>query len=388
MGYGSPRPNGNMNGKGKKGGKRKQAKKARQQAEKRMQNRTMRGRQKYALENLQFRRRVESVNGRGGIDPKYYSLPEDVKPKKRGKDYFFVMRKFVCFLMALVLLISVAYYVLGYVKIDAIPPQYLALFMETEPKPEESTDETDKNNGEEGENNGEEGENSGGEEANADVSSIKREGEEGAGEGAEGEGEGSGEEGSGDGEGEAGEGDGEKADEFTGTAYGVLDPVFGFIKYVGRKFNIDLSNIGDSPLYDQMIAKYEVGMVDNIAGYALLAFPVGLILYVVSALIMFIKAFLGMFNKRIYKCFGLGSIFMILFAALTAFGGLAFVTPIDGKMDFGGIVNILIDGITGAGGFTGGYGLLILIGLPVITLILSMFCRKKVPYSIFDTFGD
>ncbi len=377
MGYGSPRPNGNSGGgNGGRRGKKKKAKKAGKQAELRMQKRIMRGRQRYAIQNQTYRRRVQALNGNGGIDPKYYSLPEDIKPKKRGKDYFFVMRKFVCFLMALVFLISVGFYVLGYLKIDAVPQQYLALFMETEPKVDDQTPDDN------GEDANQEEENTGGEESNADVSSIKREGEETDGDGADGE---NGQ----DAEGEEGEnGEGSNANAFEGTAYGLLDPIFGFIKYVARSFDKDLSSLGDSPLYDQMVSKVEVGMADQIAQYAILAFPVGLILYVVCALVMFIKAFLGMFNKRIFKCFGLGSIFMIIFAALSAVGGLAFLTPIDGKMNFGDILGVVMNGITGDGGFTCGYGWLILIALPVVTLILSMFCRKKVPYSIFDTFGE
>ena len=147
-------------------------------------------------------------------------------------------------------------------------------------------------------------------------------------------------------------------------------------------------NFGESPLYDQMIAKVEVGMADTIAPYIILAFPVCLILYVISALIMMFKAFFGMFGKRIFKCFGLGAIFMILFAAVTAFGGLAFTTDLGATMAYGDIVGILTGALNGAGGFSGGYGLLILLALPILVLILSMFCRKKIPFSIFDTFGE
>lgn len=385
MGYGAPRPSGGNNGNGKKGGKKKQSKKDAKIAERKIKARTQRERQRYAVQNVKYRRKVEAVDGRGGIDISYFRMPEDVKPKK-GKDYFFVMRKFVCFLMFLILLISIAYFALGFVKIDAIPANYTALFIETEKKAEEVKEPDDEG----GENGGEEG----GEASNADVSGILRaDGDEtpSTGEGEEGEGN----------EGEEGDGE-EKKDEnaFDGTAYGALDPIFGFLKFVGRKVGIEI-NLGESPMYDALIAKFEAGMADSIAQYVILAFPVALILYIITAFVMMLKAFFGMFGKRIFKCFGLGSIFMIIFAAVTALGGLAFITEVNAKIDFKGIIKILIGGIpgtegmvnqimgtTGSGGFSGGYGLLIILVLPIITLILSMFCRKKVPYSIFDTFGD
>ena len=381
MGYGMPAtPPDNKNG-GKKKSKRKTEKEKARRAERRARAAQLRNRQNYAIENTRFRRKVESIEGRGGIDTEYYRLPADRKQKK-AKDYFFIMRKSVCFLMFLVLLVSVAYFVLGFVKIEQIPAQYTALFVETEKKAAETDEETGDTTEETGDTTEETGDTT--EEAqnaasglyNADATA-----EEG-GETSEGE--------TAEGEGSETEGESEEettAPAFDGTTYGVLDPIFGFIKYVGNKLNMDL-NFGESPLYDQMIAKVEVGMADTIAPYIILAFPVCLILYVISALIMMFKAFFGMFGKRIFKCFGLGAIFMIIFAAVTAFGGLAFTTDLGATMAYGDIVGILTGALTKAGGFSGGYGLLILLALPVLVLILSMFCRKKIPFSIFDTFGE
>lgn len=362
MGYGAPStpPPGDKK-KNKKKSSKQLAKEKQLRAERKARAAQLSNRQRYAMQNANYRSRIEAIEGRGGVDNSFYRLPEDRK-QKRGKDYFFVMRKMVCFLMFLVLLVSVAYFALGFVKIDAIPGEFLALFAETEAKaPEEDGDET------------EEEENTEGEASSADFIGAKNaEGEEAATEGE----------------------DTEVADDteattntFEGTLYGVTDPIFGFLKFVGNKVNIDI-NLGESPLYDQMIAKVEVGMADSIAPYIILAFPVALILYLITAFIMMIKAFIGIFGKRIVKNFGLGSIFMIIFAALTAFGGLAFTTELTATMNYGGIVNILMGLITQTGGFTAAYGLLILLALPVIVLILSMFCRKKIPYSIFDTFGE
>lgn len=364
MGYGRPAAPETNGGKGKS--KKKQAKEAALRAERRARAATLRTRQQYAIENSSYRRKIEAVEGRGGVDTAYYRLPAD-KKQKRGKDYFFVMRKFVCFLMFLVLLINIAYFALGFIKIEQIPAEYTALFLETEKKAEETEEE--ENGGETGGETEEETP------ANAGASTVyaaDEGGEPGEGEPAEGE---------------TGEEEEEEADTFDGTIYGVTDPIFGFIKYVGSKLNMDI-NLGESPLYDQMIAKVEVGMADDIATYIIIAFPAALIIYIIIALVMMIKAFVGMLGRRICKCFGLGSILMIIFAALTAFGGLAFTTDLAAKMDFGKVVDILIGYLTGTGGFTGGYGLLILLALPLLVLILSMFARKKIPYSIFDTYGE
>ena len=354
-GYGSARPSaGKMS---KKELKQKEAK-----ARRKEYNATLRARQNYATENARYRAKIAAV---GGIDNRYYTLPEDKKQRKE-KDYFFVMRKFVCFIMMLLMLVSVAYFALNYVKIEAIPSQFTALFMETEakktetpsgeetPSEEETPSDTEASNADETET--ETGDETGDKTETGDETGDKTE-----------------------------TGDEEKTD--TGIYYSALDPIFGFIKYVGNKLNMDI-NIGESPLYDAMIAKVEVGMADTIAQYIILAFPVAMIVYIITALVMFIKCFIGMCGRRITKLLPLGSIVMLLCAAITAFGGLAYITDVAGKMNYGGIVTVLIGGVTGAGGFTGGYGLLILLGLPLITFILSLFAKKKVPYSIFDTYGE
>ncbi len=329
---------------------KKELKQKEAKAKRKEYNATLRARQTYATENTKYRERLAAV---GGIDNRYYTLPEDRKPRKE-KDYFFVMRKFVCFLMMLMMLVSIAYFALNYVKIEAIPTKYTALFMETEAKKSETSSDEETPAEEETP-------------ANADDTTTDGD--------TTGDGTETGDE----------TGDGETTD--TGIYYSALDPIFGFVKYVGNKLNMNI-NIGESPLYDAMIAKVEVGMADTTAQYIILAFPVAMIVYIITALVMFIKCFIGMCGRRITKLLPLGSIVMLLCAVITAFGGLAYVTDVAGKMNYGGIVTVLIGGITGAGGFTGGYGLLILAGLPLITFILSLFAKKKVPYSIFDTYGE
>lgn len=354
-GYNSTYSAGGKGSAGPSAGKmsKKERKQKEAKARRKEYNATLRARQNYATENANYRTKIAAV---GGIDNRYYTLPEDKKQRKE-KDYFFVMRKFICFLMMLMMLVSIAYFALNYVKIEAIPSKFTALFMETEAK--KTDEDTDENTDDE---------NTPSEEAsNADDTSSDGTG---TSDGTEGD----------DTETDEGETD-------TGVYYTALDPIFGFIKYIGKKLNMDI-NIGESPLYDAMIAKVEVGMEDTIAQYIILAFPVAMIVYVITALVMFIKCFIGMCGRRIAKLLPLGSIVMLLCAAVTAFGGLAYLTDVAGKMNYGDIVNVLIGGVTGTGGFTGGYGLLILLGLPFITFILSLFAKKKVPYSIFDTYGE
>ena len=335
------------------------AKSEQQTAARRMRGMQLAERQRYAQENNLYRRKIESINGRGGVDTYYYRLPND--EKKRGKDYFFVMRKFVCFLMFLLMLVAIAYFALSFMKFSILPANmqhYGALFVETEPKAAEEVDE-------EGEGEEEEA-------SEADYTRIYGEGEEEEEEGEE----------------EEEEEGGETAPAFDGDTYYALDPLFGAIKYWSNRLLNSEINLGESPMYDAMIAKYEAGMTDTIAPIVILVLPLAFVIYIITALVLMIKAFLGMFGKRIFKCFGLGAIIMLLCGVVIALGGLAFATSIDMAMDFGGIVNVLIGTFTGVGGVTGGYGLLALLGLPLVVLILSMFARKRIPYSIFDTYGE
>jgi hypothetical protein len=308
-------------------------------AERKRNKKVLITRQKYALENVEYRRKMESINSsRGGMDRTIYKLAADVKPKKE-RDYFYIMRKGICFLMFLFLLVTIALFALSYIKLEQIPSKFTAVFAETEVI-EAPVDE---------ENEGVEEEvkaaNEGEDTVEEEVVAL--------------------------------------ADE-DGVYYSVLDPVFGFIKNLTGKFLNKEIVLGESPLYDQMLAKSEIGMSDMVAKIVLEYFPIAIIIYALTALFMMFKAFFGMFGKRIFKKFGLGSIIMIIFGAVVALAGLAFTTEPNLKMAYVDIINILIGGITNKGGFTAGYGLLGLIAIPVLTLILSMFARKRVPYNIFD----
>lgn len=321
VGFGAPAST-SIQAKGKgKGKKKANSRKQQEMRAMRIERaKTLRSRQEFAVENVNFRKKIEDVQGSGTLDNTRYKLPADIKPKKR-KDHFFIMRKATSFIMFLILLVSVAFYALSYLKLEMIPNEYTALFV--------------------------------------DAPIVLPEGEEA----------------------EEAEETEDAIDESVKT--NLLDPVFGFIKYISNKFNMNVE-LGESPLYDSLIAKVEVGMTDNLAMYAILAFPVAIIIYAIIALVMMLKALFGIFGKKVYKKFGLGSILMIVCGGITALGGLAATVDFGEKMVYADVVDIIIGGVTNTGGFTGGYGLLILIALPVLVLILSMFAKKKIPYSIFD----
>ncbi len=325
-------------------GKKKQLS-VKEQAERKRMKKVLIARQQYALENLEYRRKIEAINSsRGGMDRTIYKLAADVKPRKE-RDYFYIMRKSICFLMFLLLLVSLAGFALSYIKVEQIPKKYIAVYAETEAAPVAVDEEKEE-----------------GEEQEIKTTETDQEGEEA----------------------EEGEEGSEQAKAESGEYYSVLDPIFGFIKNIsGKLLNKEIS-LGESPLYDKMLAKSEVGMTDIVARIALEYFPVAIIIYAITALIMMFKAFFSLFGKRIFKKFGLGSIIMIICGGIIALAGLAFMTEPNLKMAYGNIVNILLNGILGKGGFAAGYGLVGIIAIPVLILILSIFAKKRVPYSIFD----
>ena len=254
------------------------------------------------------------------VDPnKKYRLEKDKRIKK-GKDYFYIMRKLVCFLMVLLFAASIGLFAVGYLE---IAPEYTALFVEPDYTPE--------------------------------IERVEEEGEGGELIPYE-----------------------DQSEYFT-----TVDPIFGFLKGWG----IDL---GNSPKFDEMAEKAEVGYSDTIASIAIRYFPIAMALFVIVALISMIKAFLGMFGRRVYRLFGLSSIWMILMAAIVILGGMAVNIPLEENMDFSKIVPFLTSSLilpedgAAAPQTAAGIGLLAMIALPLLTLGLSVFLKKKVPFSIFD----
>lgn len=260
-------------------------------------------------------------------------------------------RKPVGFLMNIVFLVALVLVVLSFVPLNiSALDKFTAMFAETEAKVvnSENTDETTKEEGTEEEtaaNAGEE-ESTGGEETPTEEGGSDSEGEETA--------------------------------EPDGTYYKFSDPVFGWISYIAKQFNLDLS-IGDSAWYDAQISKVETGMSDTFASILIVAFPVAIVLYVIFALAMTIKTFIcwASGDRRIYRHTWVECLIMILLALIVALGGFACTVDVNGSLEFGNIVNFLIGIITGTGGFTAGYGLLIMVALPLVGLLLSPFLLEK-----------
>ncbi|MCR4660983.1 MAG: hypothetical protein K5765_03150 [Clostridia bacterium] len=286
----------------------------------------------------------------------------------------FVMWLF--FLIAIVI-IAIQFFDIPDATINGYINQYGSFFVEAPAV--EQTSEGGENNGEEGiEENGEEAQNA---PILANTESIIKEGEEGEGEGETGEG-----------EGETGEG--EETEENTETVdpnsyFKLGDPVFGWLKFIVGKMNINGFTLDDklpaSPWYDAQISKIENGMTDNIAKYAILAFPAAIILYAIYALSMSIKLFIcwASGDRKIYRHTWVECIIMLLLAAVIMLGAYATTVEIDGKLAFDGILNFVAGTImniitpNSVGGFMCNFGMLALVLIPVLNLILSIFLLEK-----------
>lgn len=147
----------------------------------------------------------------------------------------------------------------------------------------------------------------------------------------------------------------------------------------------------------------------QIATLAFTYFPVVLALGAVMAIIIAILAFCSLFGRRIFKGFGIMSVIMLLGGVFALIAGMAASGTIAGApsiaedgtvtsiLDFSNISAFLTQILSGAPAtaldpevdvmpleIVGGYGLLIILIIPVVILLLSIFAKKKVPYSIFD----
>ena len=186
-------------------------------------------------------------------------------------------------------------------------------------------------------------------------------------------------------EGETGEGE-EEEEASTG-------PVFGYVTA-----NTDIS--AEAREQDSMGSI--ASMVFNYA-------PVVLVVGALFAVVIIIIAFLALFGRRIFKGFGFLAIVMFIAGLAMYIAGLAAMgnymgNPSIGEdgelvsvLDFNQLVNFAFGVFQGAPEtaldpavdvmpltMVAGYGLLIIMIIPVVILLLSIFARKKVPYSIFD----
>ena len=159
---------------------------------------------------------------------------------------------------------------------------------------------------------------------------------------------------------------------------------------------------------EEVDAKAEDGMY-SIAAMVFDYAPVLLILGTLAAVIMLLLAFFSLFGRRIFKGFFWFSLIMTVAGIATLLAGLVASGYFEGNPSIGADGNVisildlsrLTDFLFGA--FSGapetaldpeidtiplkvvaGYGLIAVTVVPVISLVLSLFAKKKVPYSIFD----
>lgn len=216
----------------------------------------------------------------------------------------------------------------------------------------------------------------------------------------------------------------------TSTYYGYMDPVFGMLKSFGllggttvaeaaetdeaADTSEDTSVSFDSTFYDDNLQyiKNITDENDTMAKPAAIIFQYTPIVYVIifiTAIVTMFTSFIGMFGKRIYKGFGAAAIIMLVCIAVVAFSGIAVLGAeteapyYDEAAELHSIVNadyvgdFLLRSITGAPAaevdleveaapvpFAMGLGSLIIVGGSAVLLVLSFFARRKLPYSIFD----
>ena len=166
-----------------------------------------------------------------------------------------------------------------------------------------------------------------------------------------------------------------------------------------------------TPFYDGYVAMAEVkGISDDISVTLVKFMPFALVAFLLFALWYMVKAFLALFGKRVFKNFGLGSILMLICAAIPIVIAISMISIYAAEAGaesvslqfgvigdyFGGAFKTgleLLNASQAAEASEGtltvlpfymGYGQLVLLVLPVVTLLLSFGARRKIPYSIFD----
>ena len=356
--------------------------------------------------------------------------PPVQKNRRKERDYFFIMRRGVCFLIMLLALVWVGVIALNYL---GIMPQYTAYLVAPDLTPldqreDVETDQTDEDGNviiEEYvdksvyisvtdpvfgalkklvglEMQDDQGNSMSpfydsfspaisGAEEEADADGVTDEEDkdaetDGEDEATDGEDEATDAEGEEGEDGEEGTGDEEAVEEDTSVKFG----------YVSANTDIDP-------------AAREEDSMGTVASMAFDYAPVVLIVGAVFALVIFILAFLSLFGRRIFKGFGIMSIIMllggigVLVAGMAAMGNYMGYPAYDAEgavvsvLDFAKISDFMFGVFTGAPetaldpavdemplNLVAGYGLIALVVIPVIMVILSIFARKKVPYSIFD----
>ena len=207
----------------------------------------------------------------------------------------------------------------------------------------------------------------------------------------------------------------------------VGDPIMGFIDWIKVKMGTDTqaavaeetegteetAEESQEPVQEEITKQYygdylrimedrqsDFDITPKIAYLLFQYFPVALAIAALTGLIAMITSFGAARGRRIYKGFALASFIMVIAGVITLAAGYAlsnviYSNPL-GAFDFTNIQSFLLRGVTGPPygsaealatpylQLVSGFLLLAMLILPLVTLILSVFCRKKVSYKIFD----
>lgn len=318
--------------------------------------------------------------------------PKGKKRSRRERDYFFVMRKGVCFLMLLVSLLMLGVLALSFLN---IMPSFTSMYVKPDLTPQDVRDDWEAPEGSDaatvaagyqdkseyigisdpiygliaGFTGGSD------KDATAEAAENENENETNPATPAEGE-----------------EGKGDKVEEEKPKSP-FYDDIEGQLEAM----------LGD----DATDVQKEDGML-QIAGYIFKYGPIAFAVTAILALLVALKALFGMFGRRIFRGFGISALLMVVCGLVTVVVGLIASGVIQGNpslgedgtlisvLDFGSIVDFLTQTFSTYPAteadldttvyltFKLGYGALIMVILPVVLLILSFFAKRKVPYSIFD----
>lgn len=258
---------------------------------------------------------------KGKKDPNSVYRREKEKRIKKGRDYFFVMRKFVCFLMFLLFAVCIALFVAGYLNLY---PEYTSLYTQPDytPKEERVQQEVD----------------------GVLVDYV------------------------------------DQSQHFT-----TIDPIFGILKKIPLAFLNDIGASPKYNEMAARAEGENSDLVSSIAltyyPIALILFIVIALINLVKAFIaIFGRRIYRMFGFSAILMIILAAVSAVAGVALNM--PVEQATPDYAKI-IPFFTDFLLKPV-GGGENAAGFGLLAMVALPVIILILSFFAKKKVPFSIFD----
>lgn len=166
----------------------------------------------------------------------------------------------------------------------------------------------------------------------------------------------------------------------------------------------------ETPVADDRAKVVAEDTMFSMGSMAITYFPIVLLVGIILALLIFLFAFFALFGRRIFKGFVIMAILLLVVGIFTLFGGLASsgikqgapmkdpeTEEVTSIVDFSRLGEFLTgsfaappeevemeDGQLPDLNAVGGVPILVFTVSPVIILILSFFTKKKVPYSIFD----